>query len=419
MMIKTFTIFLTLVIVICKANLQSLRILTSEVSNLNSNITIPIISPYYVSIIIDENEKYPQLYPMMVSLYSSETIFNGFKDLTGQGFNTFDCKLPHCSKSSSEELDISLPRFTFHGSRVQVSAFLDKESWYFKQSGTYSPILVDSFNGSRHPFDNMISYGFLGMGRAKNGRHFPNIFSVYLLPETNGLMDWTGDIIIGVDLKKAKSKIPSASWHADENWHIHGIQAVTIDNSVIDTSVNNKIILDLNIDEIVFPAYFQNKIFDAFKLVGVICEWREKKIQCSKASNYKKFPTIGIKINGTKLEISPEMYLSNVATDGWIRTMLRFSSPQSTVEYVTPEYQHCIVLGRLVMREYYTVFNGVQEAIIFYKINIFTDNNSMFSFSNILMGLGVMLIVGYLWKRHSIRTKKDYEEFINYSQLEE
>ena len=400
-MIKTFSVFLILTIICCKANHQSFRILSSEVPTLRPNLTIQNkSSAFFVPVDVAENA--PKSYPMMLSLYSSETIFvNGI-----QGFANFNCELPDCSKASAEDMDISVPKYVLNGYRVQTSIFLNKDIWFFKQSDLYRPILANSLkSGTTGDFGNGFS-GILGMGNAHNGRHVQTTFSIYL--DKN---DMGGNLIFGVDLNNVKSKDPVASWPVDENWHVNNIQAVNIETSTINATLDHKLIFDLNIDDIIFPVYFQEKIINAFKFDGILCELKDSRMQCNKISKDKEFPVIKIDVNGSSLPLSPELYVINYdakANESLVMsTRLRFASPQSTNEYITHNFQHYIILGRCVMKEYYTAFHGFEK-----KIVVYTAGYELISDSQLhkILFIVAALILVLLCHKYCRKSKKSFDE---------
>ena len=405
-MIKSFSLLFIFAIIFSKADYQSLGTLISDAPTFNSNIIISIDDVFFY--IVDSAEKNPQYYRMMLSLSSSEIIFVGPKE---NDFRGFTCEPSYCSRSSNEELDISTPRLLFNGYRVQVSGFLDKDSWFFKQSDKYKPILATSIkNGSfgYYPFSDFA--GVLGLGRAQNGRHFPNIFAI----EQNAQIGNTS-IIFEPDLKHLKSKKPVVSWHADENWHIGGVQLIRIGHSAIYSPVDHKIIFDLNADDIVFPEYFKDKILNVFTLAGLQYEILGSYINFKVEDDNINFPDIEIEANGTKLILPPKFYISKSATRNQAITIIRFSSSQNSYDYITPEFQHYIILGKFIIQYYYIVFDGLEEKIFLYKQEIADKdptNNSISILRNIIIMVIVVLIFCFLRRKCKRKAIEDYDEFM-------
>ena len=402
-MIKTWLIFLLFIIVLCKANHQNLRILTSDVPTSTSNKTLPILWMFYS---ISNQAGMFYNHRIILSLYSSESIF-----IREKGFS---CDNTDCTFFSEEETSLSLSDQIINGNRIKISGFIDSNDWCFTEM--YKPILVESIKDEAYFFyQGNVFEGIIGMGIAKNGRNFPNTFSIYFSPDKK-----EGYINIGADSSNLKSKVPAVSWPADENWHVHNIKAVIVENSNIHATSDHKVIFDANIDEIVFPEYFQDKIVNAFKLVGTNCEVKDSRMQCSQTLKDKDFPVIEIEINGVKLSIPPQFYVANYVSqvNRWMYTSVKFSSPQREYRkgYTTPEFQHCIIFGKRVIREFYTVFDGVENKITMYyekKATELRENDSMFSFSNVFMGIIGIFVAVIFWKKCCKKGEEDdYDEEI-------
>ena len=413
MLIKSFSVLLVLTIIICKAYNQSLRILSSNVTN---KIKIPYQDAFFY--LVAPSEKNPQYYRMILSLYSSEIIF---VEPTDFNFRGFQCKSPYCARLNADECDISVPRFDFHGYRVQASGYLDKDYWFYDESDTYKPIVVTEIkNGTKGYYPMAIFDGILGLGRAQNGRHFPDIFAIEF--EQNNRGD-NINLVFGSDLRSPKLKTPVVSWPADENWHVHNIKAVIVENSVIDTTSDHKVIFDLNIDGVVFPEYFQDKILDAFKLAGFMCKIElsdnfelDSYLNCTsiKKENKKKLPIIKIEVNGTILSITPEIY--GGSPNPWVLHRLRFSSVQTTSDYITSKFQHYIILGRKTLEHYHVIFDGLEEKIFLYKQEIISDNSkseSIFPLHNILIIAIIIVILCILRRKYQRKSREEYEEFMD------
>ena len=81
-------------------------------------------------------------------------------------------------------------------------------------------------------------------------------------------------------------------------------------------------------------------------------------------------------MNGKEINITPKIYIHSQeynpnAVTNYVRTIFKFTSPNTNLDYISASYKNYILLGRTFMKEYYTVFDSQAKQIKLYVATSF------------------------------------------------
>jgi len=391
-MIKALKVFQILLIVFCSSKEISPesdepRMLSEDVPK-NSNM-IPIFrrvnsnnrySTFYVLVDLQQNsEKASQ---MILSLSSSETIF-----VTATSpWDSFVCKAPDCSLADSEELDITTSELSFKGSRLKTSTYLDYTKWFFKK-GDYQPLLANSLNVNRNDwfeFGKNCS-GILGMGIEKNGRNIPSLFSIFM--ERN---ESKGAILFGTNMTYAEFPTPQFIGAADDNWHLMGVKSFDIGGTIIPIKENTKVIFDLNVEGIRMHSRYKEEFIKALMNININCSANYEHMECrDKNGGYLSkyaLPIFYLNFADDSLALPPTSYIKNFvihyANQKETFKFSFFSATERREILVNPGFEDYIILGRNMLAEYYSIFDGKNHSITLYTNKLGVAQNGIVHFED-------------------------------------